>query len=89
MSVETNDRRQQQWRRRRVCLSCGVIIIVGGGEFWRSMNTVNAGDHFYNFDSEENAAKWKGVLIAALRRVSVVKRDRGKTKERGRLWAVK
>lgn len=32
---------------------------------------MNAGDHFYNFDSEENAAKWKGVLIAALRRVSV------------------
>lgn len=34
------------------------------------MNAVNAGDHFYNFDSEENSAKWKGVLIAALKRVS-------------------
>lgn len=33
------------------------------------MNALNASDNFYNFESEENSAKWKGVLISALRRV--------------------
>lgn len=38
------------------------------------MNTVNTGDHIYDFESEENSAKWKGVLIAALKRVSFAKK---------------
>lgn len=37
------------------------------------MNTVNASDNIYDFESEENSAKWKGVLITALKRVSTVK----------------
>lgn len=35
------------------------------------MNTVNVGDNVYDFASEENSAKWKGVLVAALKRVSI------------------
>ncbi|XP_063927452.1 protein son of sevenless [Zophobas morio] len=34
-----------------------------------TMNTVNAGDNVYDFSNEENSAKWKGVLTAALKRV--------------------
>ncbi|KAF5284129.1 hypothetical protein FQR65_LT00129 [Abscondita terminalis] len=34
------------------------------------MNTAaNASDQIYDFESEENSSKWKGVLIAALKRV--------------------
>lgn len=35
-----------------------------------NMNSVNAGDNFYDFTNEENSPKWKGVLTAALKRVS-------------------
>lgn len=33
------------------------------------MNTANASDQIYDFESEENSSKWKGVLITALKRV--------------------
>ncbi|KAB0803025.1 hypothetical protein PPYR_05211 [Photinus pyralis] len=33
------------------------------------MNATNAGDQIYDFESEENSPKWKGVLITALKRV--------------------
>lgn len=34
------------------------------------MNTGLTGDNIYDFSSEENSAKWKGLLTAALKKVS-------------------
>lgn len=35
-----------------------------------NMNTGLTGDNIYDFSSEENSAKWKGLLTAALKKVS-------------------
>lgn len=36
------------------------------------MNTGLSGDNIYDFNSEENSAKWKGLLTAALKKVSQI-----------------
>lgn len=34
------------------------------------MNAVNVPDHVYDFNNEDNLAKWKGVLTTALKKVN-------------------